>query len=136
MKYAYPAIFTKGEEGEIEVDFPDVKGCFTYGDDMPDAMEMAKDCLEMMLVHYEDEKLPIPPASDIKSIKTDGIVSLILADTDEWRRQFDNRAVKKNCTIPAWLNSKAEKAGVNFSQVLQDALKSLLGASSPQESVA
>ena len=78
MKYAYPAIFTKGEEGEIEVDFPDVKGCFTYGDDMPDAMEMAKDCLEMMLVHYEDEKLPIPPASDIKSIKTDGIVSLIL----------------------------------------------------------
>ena len=75
----------------------------------------------------EDEKKPIPPASDIKSIKTDFAVSYVLADTDEWRRQFDNRAVKKNCTVPAWLNYKAEKAGVNFSQVLQDALKKILG---------
>lgn len=136
MKYTYPAIFETGEEGEIEVSFPDIKGCFTYGDDMADALEMAKDCLEMMLVHYEDEKLPISSASDIRSFKTDGIVSLVLADTDEWRRQFDNRAVKKNCTIPAWLNSKAEKAGVNFSQVLQDALKSLLGVSESRPSIA
>ncbi len=134
MKYTYPAIFETGEEGEIEVSFPDIKGCFTYGDDMADALEMAKDCLEMMLVHYEDEKLPIPSASDSRSIKTNGIVSLVLADTDEWRRQFDNRAVKKNCTIPAWLNSKAEKAGVNFSQVLQDALKKILNVSEPKVS--
>ena len=132
MKYTYPAIF-EPDENKIGVSFPDVKGCFTFGDDMADAMEMAKDCLEMMLVDYEDEKKPIPPASDIKSIKTDAVVSYVLADTDEWRKQFDNRAVKKNCTIPAWLNSKAEKAGINFSQVLQDALKKLLGV---KESVA
>ena len=131
MKYAYPAVFEEAEEGGYLVDFPDIRGCFTDGDDMADALYMAKDCLEMMLVHYEDEGLEIPPPSDIREIKSENIVSLVLADTDEWRREFDSRAVKKNCTIPAWLNSKAEKAGVNFSQVLQDALKKLLGVSEP-----
>lgn len=129
MKYTYPVIFEPAEEGGFIVSVPDISGCFTEGDSMAEAMEMAKDALETMLVHYEDNKKDIPPASDIKSIKTDFIVSYILADTDEWRRQFDNRAVKKNCTIPAWLNYKAEKASVNFSQVLQDALKKILGVS-------
>lgn len=127
MKYTYPAIFEPAEEGGYNVKIPDIPGCYTCGDDMAESLEMAKDCIEMMLVHYEDEKKPIPPASDIKSIRTDFAVSYVLADTDEWRRQFDNRAVKKNCTIPAWLNYKAEKASVNFSQVLQDALKKILG---------
>ncbi|MBQ1644223.1 MAG: type II toxin-antitoxin system HicB family antitoxin [Treponema sp.] len=131
MKYTYPVIFEPAEEGGFIVSVPDVSGCFTDGETMTEAMEMAKDALEMMLVHYEDNKMPIPPASDIKSIKTDFIVSYVLADTDEWRKQFDNRAVKKNCTIPAWLNYKAEKASINFSQVLQDALKKILGVSEP-----
>lgn len=129
MKYTYPVIFEPAEEGGFIVSVPDISGCFTEGDSMAEAMEMAKDALETMLVHYEDNKKDIPLASDIKSIKTDFIVSYVLADTDEWRRQFDNRAVKKNCTIPAWLNYKAEKASVNFSQVLQDALKKILGVS-------
>lgn len=54
------------------------------------------------------------------------LVSLVPVDTDAWRRQFDNKSVKKTLTIPSWLNKKAEKAGINFSQVLQDALKTLL----------
>lgn len=131
MKYTYPAIF-EPDEGKIGVEFPDVKGCITYGDDMADALEMAKDCLDMMLAHYEDEGLAIPPASDIRTIQTPHVVSYVLADTDEWRRQMDSRAVKKTLTLPGWLNSKAEKAGVNFSQVLQDALKKLLNVSAPQ----
>lgn len=131
MKYTYPVIFEPAEEGGFIVSVPDVSGCFTDGETMTEAMEMAKDALEMMLVHYENNKMPIHPASDIKSIKTDFIVSYVLADTDEWRKQFDNRAVKKNCTIPAWLNYKAEKASINFSQVLQDALKKILGVSEP-----
>ena len=130
MKYTYPAIFEPDEDA-IGVSFPDIKGCVTFGDDMADAMIMAKDCLEMMLVHYEDEKIPIPPASDPRQIKTEHIVTCILADTDEWRRQFDSRSVKKTLTVPAWLNAKAEKAGVNFSQVLQDALKKLLNVDAP-----
>lgn len=131
MKYIYPAIFEPAEEGCFNVTIPDIPGCFTFGSDMADAIEMAKDCLEMMLVHYEDEKKSIPPSSDVKSVDGPGFISYILADTDEWRRQFDNRSVKKNLTIPHWLNALAEKAGVNFSQVLQDALKNLLGVSAP-----
>ena len=100
MKYVFPAVFEKDED-KISVRVPDVKGCITFGDDMADAMEMAKDALEMMLVHFEDHGEPIPSASD-------------------------NKAVKKTLTIPNWLNVKAEKAGVNFSQVLQEALKQKL----------
>lgn len=126
MKYVFPAVFEKDED-KISVRVPDVKGCITFGDDMAEAMEMVKDALEMMLVHFEDHGEPIPKASDIKAIETNGIVSYVLADTDEWRKEFDNRAVKKTLTIPAWLNTKAEKVGVNFSQVLQEALKEKLG---------
>lgn len=126
MKYIYPAIFAP-DENAVSVTFPDVKGCITCGEDMTEALLMAQDALETMLAHYEDESLPIPAASDIKKIKTPHAVSYVLADTDEWRRQFDNRAIKKTLTLPSWLNTKAEKAGINFSQVLQDALKKLVG---------
>ena len=71
MKYTYPVIFEPAEEGGFIVSVPDISGCFTEGDSMAEAMEMAKDALETMLVHYEDNKKDIPLASDIKSIKTD-----------------------------------------------------------------
>ena len=62
MKYTYPVIFEPAEEGGFIVSVPDVSGCFTDGETMTEAMEMAKDALEMMLVHYEDNKMPIPPS--------------------------------------------------------------------------
>lgn len=130
MKYVYPAIF-KEDEGKIGVTVPDIPCTYTFGDDMADAIFMAEDVIAMMLADYEDTGKPIPRPSKIDEIKTDGIVSLIRADTDEWRRLVDNKAVKKTLSIPGWLNSKAEKAGVNFSQVLQDALKKLLGVREP-----
>ena len=121
MKYIYPAIF-KEDDGKTAVEVPDIPGCFTFGDDMADAMDMAKDVIEMMLVDYENNNKPIPAPSKISDIKTDGIISLIKADTIEWRKEFDNRSVKKTLSIPAWLNTRAEKASVNFSSVLQEAL--------------
>lgn len=123
MKYVYPAIF-ENDEGKVGVTVPDLPGCFTFGDDMADAIEMAQDEIGMMLASMEDDKESIPKPSRIEDIKTKGTVSLVLADTDEWRKQFDNKAVKKTLSIPAWLNKKAESAGINFSQVLQDALRS------------
>jgi Uncharacterized conserved protein len=122
MKYVYPVIFEKDED-KIGVKVPDVKGCYTFGDDLPDAMEMAADALSQFLASMEDHKEAIPVPSELDKINTTGIVTLILADTDEWRKQFDNKAVKKTLSIPSWLNKKAESAGVNFSQILQDALK-------------
>lgn len=125
MKYVYPAIF-EDDDGKIGVSVPDIPGCFTFGDDMAEALLMAEDAIAMMLVQYENEGQSVPVASSISDIKTDGIVSLVLADTEKWRKQFDNKAVKKTLTIPSWLNSLAEKAGLNFSQVLQEALQSKL----------
>ena len=129
MKYVYPVIFEEAEEGGYNVTVPDIPGTFTCGDDMADAIYMAEDVIAMMLADYEDEKKTIPVPSKIEDIKTDGIVSLVVADTDEWRKLVDNRAVKKTLSIPSWLNAKAEKAGLNFSQVLQEALCSKLGVS-------
>lgn len=128
MNYIYPVIF-KEDEGKISVEVPDIPNCFTFGDDMADAMDMAKDVIEMMLVDYENDNKPIPTASKISDIKTDGIVSLIKADTLEWRKSFDNKAVKKTLSIPAWLNTKAEKAKINFSSLLQEALMQKLNIS-------
>ena len=125
MKYVYPAIFTPTEEG-YAVTFPDVPRCYTCGDSLAHAIEMAEDVLAMMLVSTEDEKHPIPPASETLPHEAPQFINFIKADTSEWRRANDNRSVKKNLTIPAWLNRKAEEAHVNFSSILQDALKSHL----------
>ena len=127
MRYVFPAIFEQAEEGGFNVRIPDVPGCFTQGDTLAEAIYMAQDALAMMIVYYEDHGIGIPDSSSLEDIK-DGkaIVSYVLADTDQWRRNNDNRAVKKTLSIPSWLNAKASRAGVNFSQVLQEALVSKL----------
>ena len=91
-------------------------------------MFMAQDALAMILVYHEDHDNPIPDSTPIEKVEVpeNGVVSLVLADTDQWRRTYENKAVKKTLSIPAWLNAKAMKAGVNFSQVLQEALISRL----------
>ena len=127
MRYVFPAVFEPAEEGGFNVSVPDVPGCFTEGDDLADALFMAQDALAMMLVHYEDNGMTVPAASGLGDIGTGtGVVSYVLADTDLWRRTFDSKAVKKTLSIPSWLNAKASRAGVNFSQVLQEALVSKL----------
>ena len=127
MIYVYPAIFEPAEEGGYIVTVPDIPCCFTQGEDMADAIYMAEDVIAMMLADYEDEGKPVPVPSKIEDIKTSGIVSLVRADTDEWRKLVDNKDVKKTLSIPSWLNKKAEKAAINFSQLLQDALCQKLG---------
>ena len=126
-KYAYPAIFTKEENG-YSVFFPDIDGCFTCGDTLPEAMEMAEDALCLILYDHEEDGEPIPTASDVKAMQkeTAEIVSLVYCDTVEYRKLHDNRAVKKTLTIPNWLNTLSERAGINFSTVLQEALKAKL----------
>ena len=127
MKYAYPAIFTKEDNG-YSVIFPDIDGCATCGDTLPEAMEMAADSLCLMLYDHEEDGDEIPSPSDIRSISVDenSIVSLVCCDTVEYRKLYDNKAVKKTLTIPNWLNTIAERSGVNFSTVLQNALKQQL----------
>ena len=123
-KYVYPAVLSP--EGEMyNVVFPDIEGCYTCGDNLSDALTMAEDVLNFSLVGLEDGKEEIKAPSDMNSIpRKDGeIVTLIMADTDEYRRSISNIAVKKTLTLPSWLNVAAEKQGINFSRVLQEALK-------------
>ncbi|MBQ1659371.1 MAG: type II toxin-antitoxin system HicB family antitoxin [Clostridia bacterium] len=127
-KYVYPAIFTKEAEGGYSVSFPDVKGCYTQGETLTEALEMAEDALGLMLCTYEDKKIEIAVPTDIHDIHVESnqTVSLVLCDTVKIRKEIDNRAVKKTLSIPQWLNTMAEERNINFSQILQKALKAEL----------
>lgn len=130
MKYAYPAVFAFDKEDNCYyVSFPDIENCFTDGERLPEAIEMAEDVLALMLCQMEDDKAAIPVPTDINTIKpkNNETVSLVFADTTEYRRLYDSKAVKKTLSIPSWLNTMAERQGVNFSAVLQSALKDRLG---------
>lgn len=128
MKYVYPVLFTR-ENDIYNVSVPDLPGCFTFGETLSEAIEMARDAICMWLCDAEDKGENIPKANLITNLspQKDSFYNLIDADTLEYRKEHDNKAVKKTLTIPSWLNAKAEKEGVNFSQVLQDGLKRRLG---------
>lgn len=124
MKYAYPAIFTKEENG-YSIRFPDIECCYTSAPTPEDGIEMANDVLCLMLYDMEERGAAIPKPSSIKSIQVDenSFVTLVACDTLLYRKFYDAKAVKKTLTIPSWLNTMAERAGVNFSMTLQTALK-------------
>ncbi len=127
MKKAYPVILSQGEK-YIVAYVPDFE-INTQGVDIANAIEMARDAIGVVGIDMEDdgERLPEPTAiSVLKAGAGDDIVTLVDVDFGEYRRKNDMRAVKKNCTIPSWLNFEAEKAGVNFSAILTAALKSEL----------
>lgn len=125
MRKAYPIILTQGKE-YIVVFVPDFN-INTQGKDIPDAIEMARDAIGLMGIDMEDEGEMLPEASDFAKVQAEAmaesIVSLVDVDFAEYRRKNDLRTVKKNCTIPSWLSFEAERAGINFSAVLQAALK-------------
>ena len=126
MKYAYPIIITPGETMLI-VDIPDFD-IATQGKDLAEAMYMARDAIGMVGLDYMEDKKDIPTPSSLKDIKPaqDAIVSLVDVDFDEYRRRHENRVIRKNVTIPSWLNEAAEKENINFSQLLQKAIKEQL----------
>lgn len=127
MKYVYPAVITP-DDGMYSVDFPDLPHCYTRGDDLPDALYMAADVLGGWLSRAEEKGEAIPAASaSVSDAPAGSLVSMVLADTDRYRREHSEKAVKKTLSIPSWLNEAAEARSVNFSQVLQEALRARLG---------
>lgn len=127
MTYVYPAIF-EPEGTAYNVVFPDLEGCSTCGDDLADALKMAEDALCLTLMDMEDSGDAIPAPSPVGDLKCgEGeVISLVRADTEAYRRLYSNRAVKKTLTIPYWMNEAALQQGLNFSKVLQEALKERL----------
>ncbi|MDK9710408.1 type II toxin-antitoxin system HicB family antitoxin [Acidaminobacter sp.] len=128
MKFIYPVIFRTVEDGFYAVSVPDLPGCFTQGKDLQEAYEMAQDAIALWICDSEDNSESIPLASDIHLMQHDEneFISLVSVDTTEYRAAIDNKAIKKTLTIPSWLNRAAEKQHLNFSQILQEALKKKL----------
>ena len=122
-KLFYPAVFHKAEEGGFWISFPDFPECLTEGDDMQEAYELAVEARGLVLTGRAEEKEEIPKPTEVDQISVDdGVLVIVEFDMMEYQRKHNSRAVKKTLSIPEWLNDAAIKAGVNFSQVLQEAL--------------
>ncbi len=136
MKAVYPVIFTKTEDC-ILVEVPDLQ-ILTEGKDLVDAIEMARDAIGLKGISLEDAGMEIPEASDLENVDArkgtfaddgEGIVSVVDIDFMEYRRKVDNKTVRRNVTLPNWLNREAETAHINVSKVLQEALMVKLNVS-------
>ena len=133
MKSVYPVFLTQTNT-VVLVEVPDLE-ILTEGKDIPDAIEMARDAIELKCVSLEDEGINIPQPSDISTLNVNAgtfaeegktIVSLVDVDPAEYRKKIDTRTVRRNVALPSWLNYEAEQAGVNVSRILQEALMSTL----------
>lgn len=127
-RYIFTAIFEPSEDGGYCITFPDLPGCITEGDNLEEALKMAKEALQLHLWGLEDDEDIIPNPTAPEDIKHDceAFVVPIEAYMAPIRDEMRNKSVKKTLTIPYWLNKLAEKQNINFSQVLQFALKEKL----------
>ena len=123
-QYIFPCVFIYTDEG-VSVYYPDLDGCVTFGVDEQQAFYNAKEALTLHLYGMEQDGDPIPPPSRIKDIILDNNEQALLLEVSMpvFRAKQTNKLVKKTLTIPEWLNIAAENNGVNFSQLLQTALK-------------
>jgi predicted RNase H-like HicB family nuclease len=126
-KVTYFAVFEPSKTG-YSLYFPDLPGCISCGDNMEHAIQMAREALGL---HYwamekDGDDLPVPTCPPYDEMGKDDFVIPIEIFPDIVKGTIENKAVKKTLTIPYWLNSEAEQAGVNFSQLLQNALKEYL----------
>ena len=127
--YYYPAVFTKEEIG-FSVSFPDLPGCYTQGDTIEEAYKMSASAIGLY-VQNEDGNFVFPEASapDVIELEKDEFLVLVEFNLIEYLKNTSDKAVKKTLTIPSWLNNLAEQNNVNFSNVLQNALKEYLNVS-------
>jgi predicted RNase H-like HicB family nuclease len=129
MKVVYPVLIrTLKTETYYDVFVPDLE-LNTEGSSLADAMEMARDAIGAKCITLEDMNLPIPASTALASLTVgeDELATLVDVDLSDYRKRNETRAVKKNCTVPGWLCYEAEQANINFSAVLQEALKARLG---------
>lgn len=125
MKKVYPVVLTPTDVGYV-VFVPDLQ-INTEGIDIANAIEMARDAIGLWGISEEDMGRSIPsPSTFIPACADNEIVTLVDIDFNAYRKANDNRTIRKNLTLPSWLNDLAEKAGINFSQILQESLKEKL----------
>ena len=129
-KLFYPAIFHTAEEGGFWITFPDLPECMTQGDDMQNAYEMAVEAPGLAISSRKKEQvgIPVPSKPHEISISADEYCVVIEFDMLAYQKRISSKAVKKTLTIPEWLNEEAISLGINFSQVLQEALLQKINA--------
>lgn len=129
MKLTYPACFYPDVEkaGAYAVVVPDLPGCVSGGSTLAEAILMGTDAASGWVLDELEDGKTVPPASPLESITPDpgGFVNMLVLDMDSYAEKYGEKAVRKNLTIPAWLNTFAEKNHINFSQVLQDSLTAI-----------
>lgn len=129
MLLTYPACFYPDDvqKGAYTVEVPDLPGCVSEGNTLAEAILMGIDAASGWVLDELEDGKAVPKASPIESIIPDpgGFVSMLVLDMDTYAEKYGEKAVRKNLTIPAWLNTFAEKNHINFSQVLQDSLTNL-----------
>ncbi len=125
--YRFIAVVSFDDDG-ISINFPDLKGCFTCANTEDEIYKMAKEVLGLHLWGMEQDNEPIPNPSTLKDIRLAKNETTILVEIfmPSIRDKINNKTIKKTLTIPQWLNIEAEKRDVNFSQILQNALKEYL----------
>ncbi|MGE7841404.1 type II toxin-antitoxin system HicB family antitoxin [Lysinibacillus sp. NPDC093712] len=126
--YCFHRLSLDNENG-FTITFPDLPGCITEGSNMDEAIYMAKDVLVGFLYGMEEdgEQIPAPSNPSNIDLPQGAFISIVEVRTDYIRDEIENKAVKKTLTIPKWLNDAAEKESINFSQLLQFAIKERLG---------
>jgi len=128
MKLTYPAIFYQDKkDGCFAVEVPDLPGCVSGGNSLAEAILMGTDAASGWVLDELEDGKPVPPASPIEAIrpKDGGFVSILVLDMDAYSEKYGSKAVRKNLTIPAWLNTYAEEKHINFSKVLQESLSAI-----------
>jgi len=126
-KLFFPSIFHAEDTG-FSVTVPDIDGCFTEGDTIEEAYLNAVEAIGLFFEEINDHKLEIPSISKASNLHCHEGEFLVLIEFDmlAYRKKHENKAVKKTLTIPLWLNTLAEQQHINFSKVLQTALKEKL----------
>lgn len=125
MKLIYPAIFTPCLENPgYTVEFPDLKGCVSEGNSLENAIEMGAEAACGWILGELEDGNAVPAASDYKNVhpEINSFVNFLLLDLDSYAERYGEKSIRKNITIPAWLNTYGEQNNINFSKVLQDTL--------------
>ncbi len=127
MKLVYPAVFTPCKESPgYTVEVPDLPGCISEGQTLLDAIDMGSDAASGWILDEMEDGKEYPAPSDYSEVTCPpgSFVNLLVLDMDSYAEKYGSKSVRKNITVPAWLNTYGEKNNINFSKVLQDALMS------------
>jgi predicted RNase H-like HicB family nuclease/post-segregation antitoxin (ccd killing protein) len=127
MKVIYPVIISeKTPDGSHIVTVPDLYewGTGTSGKDMAEALYMAREFIGIICIDLQDDGIPLPEPFPMESIERGpgDIVTLVDVDLTEYRRATEQKTVRRNVSLPAWMDYRAEKAGINVSALLQEAI--------------